>query len=331
VSAAGNGAAQGNLGIPKLSGARVDARVLPDANSGISRFEYRVFNGSPQLRIKNFQIDISSTADLGIVSGDGLSFVNPALRVGTELNLSLLGIGRFEPVGTASDPLGWVGAVDGPAYLGWGVYKETAKGHPGDTVAPFVGTSRGLPGIRRATLVPDVFDLAPNADELPIDSEEVDRAIKAADQQLRTVGPVAPPKELDFVAFAEYIASLRSEAAALGWVRSGANVSNVDSLLDRVRSQLIASNFVLARRNAAAFISAVESASCTELDCPSDRPMTAEARALLALNMAYLLEHIPVVAALETAPVHVWLGLQKKRDLGTQFEFARSSTRTIRS
>lgn len=312
--------ADGSLGIPKLSGVRVDARVAPDPTSGISSFEYRVVNESPQLRIKTFAIDISSTADLDVVSGEGLTFVNPALRSGTELNLSLIGIGGFVPVGVTSEPAGWIAGIQPPADLAWGVAEETASGLPGQTVAPFVATSRGLPGIRPATLAPDVFEFGPSSDEESVDPVALVDEIKAASQHLRTVGPVAPPKNLDLVAFADYIASLRSEAATLGWVRSGADVSSVDSLLGQVRSQLASGAFGPAAASAAAFISAVESASCVELDCPLDRPMTAEARALLALNMAFLRDHIPVSVALETAPAHVWLGLKNSDDQGTQFD-----------
>jgi len=317
---AGIYAAEPDFGIPKLSGGRVDARVTLDATSGISTFEYRLLHTGSQLRIKGFSIDVSSNTAQEVVSGDGLSFVDPSARAATELNLSRIGIGGFVPVGVTGQPAGWGTGIRPPADLMWGTIKETAGGLPGGTVAPFTATSRGLPGIRRATLDPDVFDLTPNPDEESVDPVAVMDAIKAASQELRTLGPVAPPKNLDLVAFADYIASLRSEAATLGWVRSGANVSNVDSLLGQVRSQLASGAFGPARTTANAFISAVESASCVELDCPLDRPMTAEARALLALNMAFLRDHIPASVALETTPAHVWLGLKNSDDQGTQFD-----------
>lgn len=313
-------AAEPGFGIPKLSGGRVDARVTLDASSGISSFEYRLLHSGSQLRITAFSIDISSSTDRELMTGGDLSFVEPSGSASTELNLSRVGIGRFVPVGVASQPAGWANGVQPPAELAWGTIKETAGGLPGGTVAPFVATSRGLPGIRRATLDPDVFDFMPNPDEGNVDPVALIDAVKAASQELRTVGPVAPPKDFDPVEFAEYIASLRSEAATLGWVRSGADVSNVDSLLGQVRSQLASGEFGPAAVSAAAFISAVESASCVELDCPPERPMTAEARALLALNMGFLRDRIPVSVALETAPAHVWLGLKNSDDQGTQFD-----------
>jgi hypothetical protein len=312
--------AQSNLGIPRLSSGRIDAKVAADASSGVSRFEYRLTNGSTELRVTEMSIDIRSTPDRETLSGEGLSFVNPALRAGTELALSKLGIGGFVPVGSASDPSGWVAGVQPPGDLAWGTYKDDAPGAPGDVVGGFIATSRGLPGIRRATLVPDVYDQSPDLDETDADPGAVMQAVIAARQELQTIGPVAPPKAFEAVAFADYIASLRTEAATLGWVRAGANMATVDSTLLQLRAQLQSGANGAARATASALIAAVESSSCADFVCPPSMAMTSEARALLALNTAYLQARISPDVWLETGPAHVWLGLKNSDDQGTQFD-----------
>jgi hypothetical protein len=166
-----------------------------------------------------------------------------------------------------------------------------------NTACAIGATSRGLPGIRRARLEPDTLEYSPNIDEEDVDPVAVGDAMKAASQPVRTVGPTARPKQLDLVAFTDYIASLRSEAETLGWVRPSPDVSNLDSLLTRLRNQLARGEFGRARASAAAFATAVESASCSDFDCPPDRALTAEARALLALNMEFLKSRIPAAAA----------------------------------
>jgi hypothetical protein len=145
-------------------------------------------------------------------------------------------------------------------------------------------------------------------------------AVKNASQNITTIGPVAPPKNFDLVAFADYIGSLRTDAATQGWVRAGADMSAIDALQAQVRSQLASQSYSAARTSGASYVSAVQTAACTDFDCPASKAMTAEAGALLALNMSYLLSQIPAPAVLQTGPASVWLGLKNSDDQGTQFD-----------
>jgi len=134
-------------------------------------------------------------------------------------------------------------------------------------------------------LDPDVFDYEPDADAPGApDGAAIVAAVKAAAQDMTTIGPVAPPKNFDLVAFADYIGSLRTDATTQGWVRAGADVSTIDALQALVRSQLASQSYSAARASATSYVSAVQAAACTDFDCPASKPMTAEAAALLALK-----------------------------------------------
>lgn len=273
-----------------LHGGRIDARVVADGASDVRRFEYRVTHAGVERRIDGLALDVGSDPGRERLSGEGLAFVAPSFDPGRELKRWYGERGLYVPVGVASQPDGWVSGVSAPARLSWGALRADARLEPGGAALAFVVSSRGLPGVREAELVPEVADAPEAADANP---GAAAASLEAASLKLRTVGPVAPPQPLDLAAFANYIAALRADCAAEGWIRAGADVTELDRLLTEVRDRLAGREQADARPSADGFIAAVERAACTDFDCPADRALTAEARALLALNMAFLRARMP--------------------------------------
>jgi hypothetical protein len=273
-----------------LSGAKIDARVVADGAPDVRRFEYRVTHAGAERRIDGLAIDIGSDPGRERLSGEGLDFVAPSFDPARELRRWYGDRAFYVPVGVAAQPDGWVNGVSAPARLTWGALRTTARLEPGGAAVEFVATSRGLPGLRDAELVPEV------ADDESADPAAVAARLEAASQKLRTVGPVAPPKPFDPAAFANYVAALRAECATQGWIRAGSDTAELDRLLTEVRDRLAARAPGDATESADAFIAAVERASCVDFDCPEDRALTAEARALLAGNMRFLRERMPAPA-----------------------------------
>ena len=305
--------------LPRVAGVLMQALATRSA-TGVYEYRYRLrSDAAAPLAVSVVRLDLRNDASRQELPSTGLSN-GSGVMPSTQEDIAALGPGGVVPVGFPATPRFFIAGVD---VRGWALWTAGERPlAPGATAEGFVLSSPGLPGIRDAALEADLWDHLPNVDDpnVDTDADETAEGIEASALRVKTIGPVAPPKTLDLVVFADYLSSLRNEAAALGWVRSSAGVSGVDSLIGQMRGQLATGAFGPARITATALIAAVESASCAELDCPLDRPMTAEARGLLSLNTAFLRDHIPAPAALETAPAHLWLGLENSDDQGTQFD-----------
>lgn len=303
---------------PRLEAVSVRARVLPQTGSEILRYEYQIFYGGAELRVVSFEVDVSSDATRAVLDSTGLSFAEPHFRASTELSLSELGSGRFVPVGSPAAPQFWASAVDPGARLRWGAIVDSAQIAPGSTVGPFVATSRGLPAIRDGAVDSNIVEFLPSVDESPGGLDDADAKMALGRQTLRTIGPAAPPAELDVLQFLTDIETMRAEARNLGWIRPGVVQMQVDSKIAQLRAQLEQGSINPARQRAAEIIASVEAAACTDFVCPPDRAFTAEARALLVENLRFLVSRLPEVT--EPLSATAWLGLKNSDDQGTSFD-----------
>ncbi len=273
--------------VPSLSGVKVSARVSSFPSDEIVTFEYRLKHEGAALQILGFLVDVSSDSTRRVLSNVDLSFAGTVLENATRNSLASLKPFGVVAIG-GSAPQNWSIAVDPEGRVGWGEISTATLPGPGSMFGGFVIRSRGLPTIRDAAVEPDILALLPDINVVPSAPE----LGAAADQNVRTLGPAAPPVQLDLLVFLSDLVSMRTEAAALGWVREGAGLAEMDTLLGEVDAALETQDFTTVKNKADELIAHVESISCTAFDCPATTPLTAEARALLVWNMRFLRDNI---------------------------------------
>jgi hypothetical protein len=278
------------LSIPRLEGAAIQAKVEAGVVGDIEVWEYlySLRNESEDLLVYRIKMDLKSDPSRIELSADELGTppgFRRSINLSTEPHVSAISTMR---------PPGWSGAIDVHGDLAW---SSTAGLPPGEEAILVSLESKGLPGIREVTFIPDIWDFRPNVDDpdLDVDPAAVAAAVLAANQTVKTVGPVAPPREFSALAFADEILRLRDQARTLGWIRSGAQADAVDALLDGLRTALVSGATATAYDSIAQLIQEVDAAACAGFDCGESSTFTAEARALLVVNLRYLKDQLPSV------------------------------------
>ncbi len=227
------------LGIP-LTTATVDVTVKYDPKEDIFAYSYSVSNSSQSVgEIDSFDLDISTIVGGSSLSSNGL--LNSATgyhSLGTT-KLAAQVEDATVPVGFHSQPLGWHSGSTAQFTASWyGPLPPGGDIPPGQSLGTFVLTSHGPPGIRRVLVEPayDPDDFMPSIDESS--DEELQKTavlIKAIPLAIRslgfTVGPVQPPNLTDVGQLLDFVASLKHQAAALGWI-SGPGADGVVQSLD---------------------------------------------------------------------------------------------------
>jgi hypothetical protein len=187
----------------------------------------------------------------------------------------------------------------------------------GGSQSGFTLDSGGLPTIREASLEARYLYEAPSGEVGPEDKALAQEAYRQARVAVQTVGPLAPPAVFEARAFFAEIQDLRTRAEPLGWLQSGSALSELDGELGNVDSALAAGSISAARNAIALAITNVESNSCADFDCPG-KPFSSEGRALIALNLQYLLGQLPEVS--QPLVATAWIGLKNSDDQGTAFD-----------
>lgn len=305
--------------VPPLEGVAVNARAVVDPDSDVIRYELMFHHRGTQLPVITVELDTSSDASRLELDANGLSFAEPHSAATTSLAHSALGAGRYVAIGALQAPQFWTSAVGLDARLRFGQLLETANLMPGGSAGPFIVTSRGLPGIRASLARANLDAFLPDADAPGVDLDGLEAALERGNQPLFTIGPTAPPVAYDRVSFLAEIAAYRARAEQLGWIRSAPVVDEIDALLEQLRAALVSGDLGAASGTADDLIELVEANSCEELVCPDTTPLTSEARALLAVNLAYLADDLPEPPP-DPEPVlataELWLGLRSSEEAG---------------
>lgn len=302
--------------LPVLTGAQVSAFV-DELSPGVLQYHFRVTNGGTSLQIRDVTLDIGTDPSRETLSWDGIAFSKPSERTSSEFNLAHMGPASAVPCASTSSPTGWTAGILAEPALSWMVIHGNYKLAPGNSQT-FQAVCRGLPGIRTLRVTPDLFDMLPNFEETDVEIDEYTAAVDNSDQLVRTVGPVAPPAEFTPRGFLQEVLTLRDDAVTAGWIRTPSATATLTSLLSRLDQELASNSFAAARNTAEQAAQEVERISCNNFACDPSQPLTAEARALLAMNLRYLAARLPVV----TQPLMAtgWLGLKNSDDQGTSFD-----------
>lgn len=276
-----------------LQGVTVSTTVSKDSKTGIFTYRYRVFNpATNDEQIWSLDIDISRGPADAILSREGLVNGPRYMRHLSEDSFQRV---PMVPVGI-SGPQEWIYllGLDNRApprgLAGWGS-SETTRIPPGRTLEGFELTSYGLPGIRAAEVRPDI-----DIDNLPGEfAEDLEKTRDLHDRlvfRTKTVGPTAPPKDFVPIEFLNYLISLLHDSRQLGWIKmEGIHKSLLAKLLEAKRA-LEKGQTHVTKNVLNAFLNEVRAVSCSEFECPGNKPLTSEAYVLLFFNGQFLVERL---------------------------------------
>ncbi len=139
-------------------------------------------------------------------------------------------------------------------------------------------------------LTPDVIELLPSVDEIGVDLNEVERAIEESKQRVLTIGPTAPPKDLDLPSFVDEIDGLRAQARKEGWIQTDEASKDLARRLRDLKTALAAQQNAQARTVGQRLLKKIDALSCKQLSCPDNPPLTSEGFALMHFNVAFVLD-----------------------------------------
>jgi hypothetical protein len=277
----------------------VDTEVGYDPSSGIYKYDYTLSNpaGNKNLLL-NISIYIPKDNSKKELSWDNLTYGKGYSRSSSEYNKDkVIAIGMEAPerwtYGIGYDE-------EGKGFVSFGILDEDEI-KPGSSVSGLILTSYGIPTIRDFEAMPayiateeDAMSFAENEKEYASNTWEVlNRLYESITFSGKTVGPTAPPRELDPAGFIESLVDMKHEAYSLGWITDKGIEQSLDVKLDGALKKLRAGNVKAAGNILRAFINEVEAQGCeTYEDCPKGKHLRPEAYALLKYNAQYLLDNL---------------------------------------
>ena len=273
-------------GIP-LTTATVSAAASYDATKDMFSYTYSLANSTESVgEINSFYMDISTTPNGAALGSGGLQ--NTATRYYPVATVLVTKVENATiPVGFNSAPSGWTSGPTAQFTAGWFGPPDIL---PGKSLGVFILTSHGLPGIRRFVVKPayDASDFLPGIDD---DSGEAQQIVDLDNEIQRmiqtrgyTIGPVQPPSLTDVGRLLDFVASLKHQAAALGWI-SGPGVEGVVQSLD---AKLSAAKAALARGDAKAAEGQI-TAFIDELEAQRGKHLNDDAFYMLQANAQFIL------------------------------------------
>jgi hypothetical protein len=304
------GSAWAQPSLPEVTGVELRAVVEEDeTDASVFRFSYRIANTAGSLPVDTFSLDLRSDPSREPVSKDGLADAPGAVLPSSQQYE--LGFGPEGLVASAfpSVPNAWLTGIDAQGRARWSTADDSEQVSVGATKDGFTLLSRALPGVREARLETDLFPFLPNVEEVE-DLDAVTAAADSAGQLATSVGPVAPPKDLDLAAFAGEIGGHVTTSEQEGWIRDASLAAGLSGQLAALQVALAAGDDSAAKGLAKAFIDEVDANACTTFTCPGDPAITSEGFALLHFNMVFLRSNIPNTApvcdAAEASPNLFW-------------------------
>lgn len=144
-----HGVASAQTQLPHMVGTNIRV-VVSEQSPGVWRYRYTVQNSRGNLRIVNFAVDISTDPSRAEVSSEGLDN-SASLRSGIRL-ADRLGLTKIVGVAFPTSPGGWKAGVSGGMEALWGTVEDSSSIAVGFDRGGYEMLSRGMPGIRSATV-----------------------------------------------------------------------------------------------------------------------------------------------------------------------------------
>lgn len=269
-----------------------DVRLRAAVAKSGSTFTYKYLVMNPAInRSQIFKIDIDITRVAGQTQLSRDQLVNGACYA-PHISQRTLQRVPLIPVGI-DGPAGWIcalapaGAPSSGGLASWGAEEQASLILPDQAMDGFVLTSPGLPGIRSATINPEI-----DYDSLPVEFDDPDKMSALLDSltfRTSSVGPTAPPAAPIPLDFLDYLIELVNDSGNIGWIRVGGVRQSLLAKLDDVRRKVLAGQPTPATNVLKAFLNEVQATSCLGFTCPGNKPLTSEAYALLFFNGNFLL------------------------------------------
>lgn len=284
-------------GIP-LTTATVSVMVNYDPGKDIFTYSYSLSNSKQSVgKIDSFYLDISTISGGAALGSSGL--INSATGysgLGTMGTLPGKVANATVTVGFESQPTGWDSGPTAQLTAGWFPGPHGDYINPGQSLSGFVLTSHGLPGVRHFSAEPaydpDDF-ISGGIDDPPANMTaqqvvDLDNAIqRAIKSQGVTIGPVSPPSTTDAGSLVGWLASLKHQAADLGWIFGpGADgiVQSLDAKLAAASASIASGDSKTAANQLSAFIN--------EVQAQRGKHVNDDACYLLTANAQYILTRL---------------------------------------
>jgi hypothetical protein len=264
-----------------------DVRASVVLAGGVFQYRYEAAaSAQSTVPVDALSLDAVVAAGTATLSGAGLV---PGTRMLTELSAwaaaqpdSIAAV----PMTMEAPPL-WavMQSVDGRAE--WTASQPDAEIAPGTTLAGFEVSSRGLPTLRSVTvsgyLDTDTLGLPiPESDEEQAAFDAAAAAARALrTTTLTTIGPTAPPSQLEALAFLDNLQGQLTQTTTLGWIPPASLQAELRAGITSARDAASAGRLSDARAALSTVLAVVTARSAD---------MRPEAAALLRFNLQYLID-----------------------------------------
>jgi len=246
--------------LPHLNAA-IQSNVSFDSSSALFTYDYTITNDASSTgRIDYLSIDIARSSGSVAFDSSGLTIprgrkiiklipFDQEIVPGTTVQLI--------PVGIQNLPARWMAGISVTGLVSWGAGTVGLKIEPGQSLAHFILMSRGIPGVRQATLSPKFVFTSTGTDTSLAD---IDRAGQIEDQitlNTQVIGPSAP-QSLDLSSLIDNLIALKHQSASSGWLTGRELIDDLDEMLNRAKAALNRSKTAEARRELERFIRALD-------------------------------------------------------------------------
>jgi hypothetical protein len=295
---------------PVIKGVEVESNISVDDSTGIYSYNYTLKNGEESTGcLWKLEIDITKPDNSIDLTDEGL------VDYPRYITKDLVGKSRapqMVPVAFPDLPRGtvpelgmgevtvWDAGLTVRGTASWGsVLGQYIP--PGEEESGFIMTSYGIPTVRDFTAKPryiakdqDVYNMGVSKEEFIKDSfKYLEAFYDSIAYTGKTIGPTAPPLELDPASFLQGIIDMKHEAYSLGWITDAGIENSLDVKLENALKKLKSGNSKSAKNILGAFINEVEAQGCeTYDDCKEGKHLKPEAYALLKYNAQYLINNM---------------------------------------
>jgi hypothetical protein len=181
----------------------------------------------------------------------------------------------------------WDASILSGSTISIGILKNHPK--PGESVSGIELTSRGIPGIRRLTIVPyfdeTVFFPAINDTTNFMTFEQKDSIYSIVNYYDRTVGPYAPQAIFNPQTILDTLTSYSMQSRTLGWIKGQTTTDKYLGYFASAKTSLQQNKIRLTRTTLQQVLA--------DVNIDSTSNLTSEAYALIRYNTEYLLSQLP--------------------------------------
>jgi hypothetical protein len=273
---------------PFLYEVQARTTVSYDSINRMFFYSYKLYNDQTNKgSIQEFQIDISRGANTISLDTIGLRFAGSGF-------MERMFRRDFPPRQRMIIPIGfpivpnahWLASLANRPIAS--ISADTLFIKPGNSVEGIVLMSKGLPGIRSFTVMPDFQDdlFFPNPDDTTI-TDDIDSIRHVINFYGNTVGPTAPPINFIPTVWCDTLTSYTTQSRTLGWIKDDATENKYLGYFASAKTKLVQQDNVGART--------ILLQALKDVDIDSTTNFTSEAYALICYNTKYLLAQLPIL------------------------------------